>query len=91
MHAYISQICKHIYFNIRKTPSLNKKSKYACIYNKHAQNYANYAQMVLLQMILQSVSSFLSYLFALTLPQRLSVGARKWQTKNAIVRPSIET
>ena len=33
----------HIYFNIRKTPSLNK-NKYACIYNKHAQNYTKYAQ-----------------------------------------------
>ena len=30
-------------FNIRKTPSLNKK-RYACIYNKHAQNYTKYAQ-----------------------------------------------
>ena len=34
----------HIYFNIRKTPSLNKKNKYACIANKHAQNYTKYAR-----------------------------------------------
>ena len=35
----------HIYFNIRKAPSLNKKiNKYACIYSKHAQNYTKYAQ-----------------------------------------------
>ena len=34
----------HIYFNIHKTPSLNK-NKYACIYNKHAQNYTKYAQI----------------------------------------------
>ena len=35
----------HICFNIRKTSSLNKKSnKYACIYNKHVQNYTKNAQ-----------------------------------------------
>ena len=34
----------HIYFNIRKTPLLNKKNKYAGTYNKHAQNYTKYAQ-----------------------------------------------
>ena len=33
----------HIYFNIRKTTPLIKK-KYACIYNKHAQNYTRFGQ-----------------------------------------------
>ena len=33
----------YIYFSIRKSLSLNKKI-YACIYNKHAQNYNKYPQ-----------------------------------------------
>ena len=36
----------HIYFNIRKTPSSNKKINMHAyeVYNKHAQNYTKYAQ-----------------------------------------------
>ena len=35
----------HTYFNVCKTPSLNKKiDKYACINNKYAQDYTKYAQ-----------------------------------------------
>ena len=34
----------HIYFNICKTPSLNKKNKHASLCNNHSQNYTKYAQ-----------------------------------------------